>query len=600
MVEFALVIPLLLLFVSGLADVGRAFYFQIATANTAREAAHWASLTDASGNALDDNAIFQKVAQPSQESFGIGLGLPPQCTSGGTYTDGAPVGTCSTGSVLRYATPTVPTSMANPAGGPSLGNGQSWLFVYPGKSGRTAMGPAPANVAWKVTDVRSYAVSTDAATDPGTNWPRFVAGAFMPAEADAATTDCYGFGPPTGLTTWNASLDPANTSSLTQTENPSVAITPTANPPANDLFLTVNNTAPSLAGSLTQSWTPAGSNSTSAYLNTTNGQTTWTPAGTMTLNSANLPAPGTYTITVAVSAQNKSGSLSAVCTQISQSNTFTLKVFGDPCKTGYTNPSGNPFSTTCAKPIVTSVTSSSGSFAGGYSVTISGSGFDSAGNGNCAPGGASKASVSFGTVAGIVGTCNNTTMTATVPAAPPSTVDVLVTTFSNVTSSVNPPADTFTYQCVAGPKPCISAVTPRAQTKAGGNSITITGANFFNGGGTCAVNTSTGVKFGANTGTVTSCSDTSLVVTSPAAASSGTVDVVITTPGGTSDIGPTDTFTYLDPAGPLPPPSANGATVHQITVTVIYAFVPITPGISIFSPASVLYIIGEATMKATY
>ena len=128
--------------------------------------------------------------------------------------------------------------------------------------------------------------------------------------------------------------------------------------------------------------------------------------------------------------------------------------------------------------------------------------------------------------------------------------------------------------------------------------MTITGANFFNGGVACVVSA---VKFGSLAPvTPTSCTDTSLVVTSPASATANTVDIVVTTPGGSSDTSTTDSFSFLADPGPPPPPAANGPKVHQITVTVIYAFVPITPGIGFFSATSVLYLVGEATLKATY
>jgi len=77
-----LIIPLILLLISGVADLGRAFYYKIAAENTAREAAHWAILTDPNGNAFDDSAILQKVQTPSQETFVIGVTLAPQCTGG--------------------------------------------------------------------------------------------------------------------------------------------------------------------------------------------------------------------------------------------------------------------------------------------------------------------------------------------------------------------------------------------------------------------------------------------------------------------------------------------------------------------------------------
>lgn len=606
LVEFMLVIPLILLLVSGVADLGRAFYFKIAAENTAREAAHWAILTDPNGSAFDDNAILQKVQTPSQESFGIGITLAPQCTSidgitNGTYTDGAPVGTCSAGTqLLRYATPTVPTSMAHPVlgphAGPNLPNGQAWMFIYPGASGRTAMVPTPSNVAWAVTNVRSYTIAANAPTSGGIDWARAVAGGLIPADADAAngTTDCYGFGAPAALTTWNASLSPADASSLSHTESPTVTVNKTNKPPANDLFLTVSGSSPSLSGSLTQSWTPAGANSTSAFISLTNGQTSATVTGTLSLSGSNPPPPGTYTVTVTASTQNKPTDLTVTCTQIDQTNTFQLKVFGDPCKTGYTNPSGNPFSTSCTRPVVTSVSPSTGSFMGGYNVTIGGSGFSSNGNANCT----AVDTVQFGAVAGTVVSCNDSTMVATVPAAAPSSVDVTVTNPNNGTSVVNRPADTFTYQCAVGAKPCVTTVSPRNGPKAGGTSVTITGTNFFNGGLACAV---TGVQFGGLPAvTPSSCSDTTLVVTSPASPTASTVDVVVTTPGGSSGASATDAFTFLADPGPPPPPASNGPKVHQITITVIYAFVPITPGIGLFNGPTVLYIVGEATLKATY
>jgi hypothetical protein len=125
--------------------------------------------------------------------------------------------------------------------------------------------------------------------------------------------------------------------------------------------------------------------------------------------------------------------------------------------------------------------------------------------------------------------------------------------------------------------------------------VTITGTNFWGGGASCAVSS---LKFGSTAATLpASCSDTQITVTSPAG-SAGTVDVTVTTPGGTSDTGPSDVYNYLNDAGPLASPQ-NGPTVHQITITVIYAFVPVTPGISLLG-SSAVYIVGEATLKATY
>ena len=95
-----------------------------------------------------------------------------------------------------------------------------------------------------------------------------------------------------------------------------------------------------------------------------------------------------------------------------------------------------------------------------------------------------------------------------------------------------------------GPWPVasVSRVNPAAGPTAGGTSVTITGTNF---GG------STEVDFGAtraNSFVVNS--STQITATSPRG--SGTVDITVVTPGGTSGTSPADQFTYI------PPPSVAG------------------------------------------
>ena len=91
-------------------------------------------------------------------------------------------------------------------------------------------------------------------------------------------------------------------------------------------------------------------------------------------------------------------------------------------------------------PAVTSVSPGTGSTAGGITVTINGTNFTGA------------TAVKFGAVAATSFTVNsNGTITAISPAGTAGTVDVSVTT-PNGTSSVNPPADQFTYT-VPAPTP---------------------------------------------------------------------------------------------------------------------------------------------------
>ena len=84
--------------------------------------------------------------------------------------------------------------------------------------------------------------------------------------------------------------------------------------------------------------------------------------------------------------------------------------------------------------------------------------------------------------------------------------------------------------------PVVTGVSPASGLMAGGETVTVTGSGFTN---------ATKVSFGTVTTTnLTVASDTQLTVPSPAATTSGTVDVTVTTPAGTSAISAADQFTY--------------------------------------------------------
>lgn len=98
------------------------------------------------------------------------------------------------------------------------------------------------------------------------------------------------------------------------------------------------------------------------------------------------------------------------------------------------------------------------------------------------------------------------------------------------------------------PTPVVTDVMPSFGPASGGNTVTITGANFVVG--------ATTVKFGSNPATnVVVQSTTVLTVTAPAG--SGTVDVTVTTPEGTSAISQFDHYTYN-----LTPPTLISITPH--------------------------------------
>jgi hypothetical protein len=167
---------------------------------------------------------------------------------------------------------------------------------------------------------------------------------------------------------------------------------------------------------------------------------------------------------------------------------------------------------------VSGISPASGPAAGGTTVIITGSGFTHAGV------------VSFGSNwADYVRVDSDTQITAVSPEGS-GTVDVTVST-PNGTSAIVA-ADQFTYISA----PTVSGISPASVPAAGGTTVTITGSGFTHD----AV-----VSFGsteASSSSVTVDSDTQITVVSPAG--SGTVDVTITTPNGTSVIVVADQFTY--------------------------------------------------------
>jgi Ricin-type beta-trefoil lectin domain/IPT/TIG domain len=183
--------------------------------------------------------------------------------------------------------------------------------------------------------------------------------------------------------------------------------------------------------------------------------------------------------------------------------------------TGWGTPNGvsafkAPSSTSA--PVVTGVSPTSGPPAGGTPVTITGTNL-------------TGGTVAFGPNAATGVTCGATSCTATSPAGT-GTVDVEVTTTGGTSAPTS--ADHFTYTSA----PVVTGVSPTSGPPAGGTPVTITGTNLT--GGT--------VAFGPNPATGVTCGATSCTATSPAG--TGTVDVEVTTTGGTSAPTSADHFTY--------------------------------------------------------
>ena len=192
-----------------------------------------------------------------------------------------------------------------------------------------------------------------------------------------------------------------------------------------------------------------------------------------------------------------------------------------------------------ASPTVTSISPTAGPAAGGTTVTITGTGFSG------------TTAVTFGATAATGFTVNSATqITATAPAGT-GTVDVRVTTTGG--TSATSAADQYTFVA----SPTVTSISPTAGPAAGGTTVTITGTGFSG---------TTAVTFGATAATgFTVNSATQITATAPAR-SAGTVDVRVTTVGGTSSTSAADQFTFVAaPAvtsiSPTAGPATGGTTV---------------------------------------
>ena len=110
-------------------------------------------------------------------------------------------------------------------------------------------------------------------------------------------------------------------------------------------------------------------------------------------------------------------------------------------------------------------------------------------------------------------------------------------------------ADQYTY-IAAPPAPTVTGVSPTSGPTAGGTSVTITGTNFTG---------ASAVKFGATAGHDLH-GEQRTTITATAPAGTGTVDVTVTTAGGTSATNADDQYTYIDGRRPasIPSPVAGG------------------------------------------
>ena len=188
-------------------------------------------------------------------------------------------------------------------------------------------------------------------------------------------------------------------------------------------------------------------------------------------------------------------------------------------------------------PRLTAISTTSGPTSGGTSITITGTGFTP------------DTRVSFGSSeAKSFTVISSTQVTAVSPAEPGGTVDVTVTNSGGTSATSS--ADKFTFIA----PPTVTGVSPSSGPLAGGVwGVTVTGTNLA---------TTTKVSIGDTQTSFEVKSDTSLNIYIPAGESAETVDISVTTIGGTSARTSADQFTYLPPP---PPPTVTGVSPNSGT-----------------------------------
>jgi hypothetical protein len=183
----------------------------------------------------------------------------------------------------------------------------------------------------------------------------------------------------------------------------------------------------------------------------------------------------------------------------------------------------NPAVTQKPVPAVTSVTPSQTPGTGGGTITIAGSGFTGA---------TSVSFVSSQSMATQAASFKVKSDAQILAVAPPGsgTVDVVVTTTRG--RSGQSASDQLTF----APGPSVTGVAPGYGKQSGGDTVTITGSGFTY---------ASAVNFGSTPAPAFSVNPSGTQITATSPAGSGTVDITVTTPGGTSATSNADQFTYV-------------------------------------------------------
>ena len=121
------------------------------------------------------------------------------------------------------------------------------------------------------------------------------------------------------------------------------------------------------------------------------------------------------------------------------------------------------------------------------------------------------------------------------------------------------PAVQIASTSVGAPQTSVAAVLPNSGPLAGGNTVTVVGT-FLTGAGI--------VAFGGTPGTSISVKTANLLTVVAPPGNAGTVDVKVTTPAGSSTLGPTDHYTYTNAPIVTGVNPSSGAPAGGTSVTI--------------------------------
>jgi hypothetical protein len=255
------------------------------------------------------------------------------------------------------------------------------------------------------------------------------------------------------------------------------------------------------------------------------------PGTVVTITGTNFDDTATVRFGTGGATNSTLNSATSITAPTTASGTVDITVATD---TGTSDTNANDqftYSAGGGQPAVASVSPNSGPTTGGTVVTITGTNFPTAA---ATPGIAAtlpRLQVLFGDRLATSVTINtDRSITATSPPGS-GTVDVRVT-ISGGTSPLKPPDDQFTY-VVATAAPTVTGIGPRGGPETGGDEVTIMGTGFTG---------ATQIKFGSTAAVnfTVEPTDTEIMAITPPG--TGTVDVTVTTPGGTSATGTGDEF----------------------------------------------------------